>query len=181
MAITTFLFTDIEGSTRLWEQDPERMRLAQARHDALLRSAVETHDGRGSGERRDETRERAAIARRHAHYVRDLFRRAPDDWKNQGQTRISAAEIESDPIVSRRGDHVAQRPSAARILASMYWSSERSPMKMLPSLRGIAYVVPAGGLSAETTAPAEGIDYDALGCENSRQRGLPGAKRRGHP
>jgi predicted ATPase/class 3 adenylate cyclase len=46
MAITTFLFTDIEGSTRLWEQDPERMRLAQARHDALLRSAVETHDGR---------------------------------------------------------------------------------------------------------------------------------------
>ena len=26
----TFLFTDIEGSTRLWEQDPERMRAAGA-------------------------------------------------------------------------------------------------------------------------------------------------------
>ena len=32
----TFLFTDIEGSTRLWEQHPEAMDKALARHDALL-------------------------------------------------------------------------------------------------------------------------------------------------
>jgi class 3 adenylate cyclase len=32
----TFLFTDIEGSTRLWEQHPEAMRQALARHDVLL-------------------------------------------------------------------------------------------------------------------------------------------------
>ncbi len=36
----TFLFTDIEGSTRLWEADPEGMREALARHDVLLRDAV---------------------------------------------------------------------------------------------------------------------------------------------
>jgi predicted ATPase/class 3 adenylate cyclase len=41
----TFLFTDIEGSTRLWEQHPEAMRLALARHDALLRQAIENHGG----------------------------------------------------------------------------------------------------------------------------------------
>src|SRR5579862_5707034 len=41
----SFLFTDIEGSTRLWEQQPEAMRLALARHDALLRGAIETNDG----------------------------------------------------------------------------------------------------------------------------------------
>ena len=41
----TFLFTDIEGSTRLWEQDAERMRPALARHDALVRTAVEGHRG----------------------------------------------------------------------------------------------------------------------------------------
>ncbi len=41
----TFLFTDIEGSTRLWEQHPEAMRAAVARHDAILRSAVEAHQG----------------------------------------------------------------------------------------------------------------------------------------
>lgn len=41
----TFLFTDLEGSTRLWEQHPEAMRDALARHDEILRDAVETHDG----------------------------------------------------------------------------------------------------------------------------------------
>ena len=44
-AITTYLFTDIEGSTRLWEQEPERMRLALARHDAILRAAIEGNKG----------------------------------------------------------------------------------------------------------------------------------------
>ena len=41
----TFLFTDIQGSTKLWEEQPEAMRLALLRHDALLRKAVEDHEG----------------------------------------------------------------------------------------------------------------------------------------
>ena len=41
----TFLFTDLEGSTRLWEQFPEAMRPALERHDAILRDAVEAHGG----------------------------------------------------------------------------------------------------------------------------------------
>jgi predicted ATPase/class 3 adenylate cyclase len=41
----TFLFTDIEGSTRLWETAPGRMRAALARHDELLRAAIEPHGG----------------------------------------------------------------------------------------------------------------------------------------
>jgi class 3 adenylate cyclase/pimeloyl-ACP methyl ester carboxylesterase len=41
----TFLFTDLEGSTRLWEQYPNEMRAALARHDAILRDAVSAHDG----------------------------------------------------------------------------------------------------------------------------------------
>src|SRR6478609_9448223 len=41
----TFLFTDIEGSTRLWEQYPHDMGRALARHDALLRAAVQAHGG----------------------------------------------------------------------------------------------------------------------------------------
>jgi predicted ATPase/class 3 adenylate cyclase len=42
----TLLFTDIEGSTRLWEQAPERMRPALARHNAVARTAVENNRGR---------------------------------------------------------------------------------------------------------------------------------------
>jgi predicted ATPase/class 3 adenylate cyclase len=41
----TFLFTDIEGSTTLWERFPERMRSALARHDSILRCVIERHNG----------------------------------------------------------------------------------------------------------------------------------------
>ena len=41
----TFLFTDIEGSTKLWEQYPQAMKHALAKHDAILRQAVETNRG----------------------------------------------------------------------------------------------------------------------------------------
>ena len=41
----TFLFTDVEGSTKLWERSPEAMSKALCRHDELLRNAVEVHDG----------------------------------------------------------------------------------------------------------------------------------------
>jgi class 3 adenylate cyclase len=41
----TFLFTDLEASTRLWEEFPDAMQDALARHDALVQGAVATHDG----------------------------------------------------------------------------------------------------------------------------------------
>lgn len=42
----TFLFSDIEGSTRRWERAPAAMADAVARHDAVLRTAFATHHGR---------------------------------------------------------------------------------------------------------------------------------------
>ena len=41
----TFLFTDIEGSTRRWEAEPAAMKQALARHDAILRERIERHGG----------------------------------------------------------------------------------------------------------------------------------------
>jgi predicted ATPase/class 3 adenylate cyclase len=43
--IVTILFTDIESSTHLWEQDPERMSRALAGHDTLMRAVVRKHRG----------------------------------------------------------------------------------------------------------------------------------------
>ncbi len=40
-----FLFTDLEGSTRLWQQFPEAMKTVLARHDELVRAAVESSNG----------------------------------------------------------------------------------------------------------------------------------------
>ena len=41
----TFLFTDVEGSTRLWEEFPEAMRQALARHDEILRRVIQSRRG----------------------------------------------------------------------------------------------------------------------------------------
>jgi predicted ATPase/class 3 adenylate cyclase len=41
----TFLFTDIEGSTPLWDSFPDAMGVALARHDEILRSAIADADG----------------------------------------------------------------------------------------------------------------------------------------
>ncbi|MSP12497.1 MAG: adenylate/guanylate cyclase domain-containing protein, partial [Chloroflexi bacterium] len=41
----TFLFSDVEGSTKLWQAHPEAMKTALARHDTLLRATIESRDG----------------------------------------------------------------------------------------------------------------------------------------
>src|SRR5689334_6133182 len=51
----TFLFTDVEASTPLWESSPAAMAVAIERHDALLTACIEEHRGaivrsRGEGD-----------------------------------------------------------------------------------------------------------------------------------
>ncbi len=49
----TFLFTDVEASTRLWEDHPDAMHGTLARHDAILRHVVAAHGGhvvKGTGD-----------------------------------------------------------------------------------------------------------------------------------
>ncbi len=43
--VVTFLFTDVEGSTRRWEADADGMRATLAAHDEVLHSAIEAHGG----------------------------------------------------------------------------------------------------------------------------------------
>lgn len=43
--VVTFLFTDVEGSTRRWEADADAMRTALAALDEVLRGAIQTHGG----------------------------------------------------------------------------------------------------------------------------------------
>ena len=43
--VVTFLFTDVEGSTRRCEADADGMRVALAAHDDVLRGAIEAHGG----------------------------------------------------------------------------------------------------------------------------------------
>ena len=41
----TFLFTDIEGSTQLWEKYPEEMKSSLAEQDSILKQAIESNHG----------------------------------------------------------------------------------------------------------------------------------------
>ena len=41
----TFLLTDLEGSTRMWEQDPEAMKAAMVRHDEILEKTIAANQG----------------------------------------------------------------------------------------------------------------------------------------
>src|SRR5262249_14379837 len=45
-ATFTFLFTDIVGDARLWEEDRQAMQALRDSHDALLRRVIEAHRGR---------------------------------------------------------------------------------------------------------------------------------------
>ena len=69
----TFLLTDVEGSTALWEMAPEAMRSALVRHDALFEAAVTQHGGshirpRGEGDSRFAVFAGAPEARRRHAY-----------------------------------------------------------------------------------------------------------------
>lgn len=53
--VITYLFTDLEGSTQLWQQYPDQMSGVLTRHDSLITSVVEEHGGmvvrsRGEGD-----------------------------------------------------------------------------------------------------------------------------------
>jgi class 3 adenylate cyclase len=53
--VVTFLLSDVEGSTRLWEREPEAMRSALARHDLILSAGIRRANGvvvksRGEGD-----------------------------------------------------------------------------------------------------------------------------------
>ena len=41
----TFLFTDIESSTKLWERYPEAMKVALAKHDSIMKDTIESNNG----------------------------------------------------------------------------------------------------------------------------------------
>ncbi len=103
----TFVFTDIEGSTRLWEQFPKQMQQAHARHGELVVSCVEQHGGmfvrpRGEG---DSTFSVFPIAT-DALAACCAFQRAllAEPWPSEAPIRVRAA-LHSGTASLREGDY----------------------------------------------------------------------------
>ena len=92
----TFLFTDIEGSTVLWEQYPEQARTAMSRHDEIVEDVVGRHDGmlvrpRGEGDSRFAVFRRATDAGgRRGSFAGGFLRRAVADACSSARAHCTA-------------------------------------------------------------------------------------------
>ncbi|HUQ40598.1 MAG TPA: adenylate/guanylate cyclase domain-containing protein [Acidimicrobiales bacterium] len=114
----TFLFTDIEASTRRWQQHPEAMREALVRHDSLIAGAVEGMGGRifkhtGDGVCCVFSSARAAIDAA-VHAQRAI---AAQVWEEVGGLRVRMA-LHTGEAEERDGDYFGQSLNrVARVMA----------------------------------------------------------------
>jgi class 3 adenylate cyclase len=115
----TFLFTDIEGSTKLWEQHPAAMKVSVAGHDAILRSVVEAHLGYVVKTTGDGLL--AAFGTAHAAFTaaveaqRSLLAQT---WSGVGSLRARMA-LHTGPAEEREGDYFGPALNrASRLMAA---------------------------------------------------------------
>ncbi|HWQ13341.1 MAG TPA: AAA family ATPase [Roseiflexaceae bacterium] len=104
----TFLFTDVEGSTRLWERHPAAMRQALSRHDALIESCVAQHGGvvvrpRGEGDSRFAVFARATDALAAAVAIQRALHAEP--WTALGQPLRVRIALHTGEADLRDGDY----------------------------------------------------------------------------
>jgi predicted ATPase/class 3 adenylate cyclase len=103
----TFLFTDVEGSTRLWERLPDAANRALMRHDALIEACVAQHDGvvvrpRGEGDGRFAVFDQATDAVAGAVAIQRAL--AAERWPTPSPLRVRMA-LHTGEADLRAGDY----------------------------------------------------------------------------
>jgi class 3 adenylate cyclase len=117
----TFLFTDIEGSTSLWETAPEAMATALERHDVVLRSAVDGQGGYvfstgGDGVAAAFGRAGDALAAA----VASQKALAGEPWPQGAEIRVRMG-LHTGRCVERDGDYFGSEVNrAARLIAAAH-------------------------------------------------------------
>ena len=115
----TFLFTDVEGSTRLWERYPEAMQGAMARHDQILRDRVGSHGGTIVKKTGDGVH--AAFPAASAAVLAALEAQlalAQEDWEDVGSILVRMG-IHSGDATYRDGDYYGTALNEAARLMSV--------------------------------------------------------------
>ncbi len=115
----TFLFTEVEGSTRLWEEYPDVMQQRDGASRRLLRDAVESHDGfvvKTTGDRFH-----AVFATAHDAVTAAVAAQAAvhaDDWNITETVRVRMG-IHTGEAEVRNGDYVGSAVNRAERLMSV--------------------------------------------------------------
>jgi predicted ATPase/class 3 adenylate cyclase len=119
----TFLFTDIEDSTQLWEQYPDAMQSALARHDSILREAIETHRGhlvKMTGDGVHAVFEQAVEGVRAALAAQHVFQTSGSSKNSEISLRVRMG-LHTGEAELRAGDYYGQAPNrAARIMSAAH-------------------------------------------------------------
>src|SRR5881628_669991 len=116
----TFLFTDVEGSTHLWERHPEQMRAALVQHDAIVEFLTERHHGqvvrpRGEGDSRFAVFARASDAVAAAAAIQQALHE--ELWPAETPLRVRMA-LHTGEADLREGDYYGSAVNrAARLRA----------------------------------------------------------------
>ena len=117
----TFLFTDIQGSSRLWENHPDQMTVATARHDEMLREAVGDHDGlvfATTGDGMAVAFRTATDAVAAARRIREVLDAEP--WPDPIGLKVRLG-IHTGEAVERDGDYFGAAVNrAARVMAAAH-------------------------------------------------------------
>ena len=114
----TFLFTDLEGSTRLWEEYPDAMQGALARHDEILRDAIASHDGHIVKTTGDGVHAAFASATTAMRAARDAqLALAAETWDATGALHVRMG-IHTGPAEQRDGDYYGTALNRAARLMS---------------------------------------------------------------
>src|SRR5262245_22438584 len=108
LGTVTFLFTDLESSTRLWEDYPDAMREALARHDAILRDAVASHGG--------------SVVKTTGDGLHAVFITAPDAARAAVDAQVNLL-AESWPLPERLKVRMGLHTGAAEIREGDYYGS----------------------------------------------------------
>ncbi len=138
----TFLFSDVEGSTRLWEGHPEAMRTALARHDHLIEQTVAQHSGqvvrpRGEGDSRFCVFARATDAVAAAATIQQALRAEP--WPMPAALKVRLALHTGEADLSE-GDHYGSAVNRCAWLRAIAHGAKHSYPRLQPTSRARGYM-----------------------------------------
>ncbi|MFQ5967239.1 MAG: adenylate/guanylate cyclase domain-containing protein [Acidimicrobiia bacterium] len=121
--VVTFLFTDVEGSTRMWEEEPDSMAVALRQHDEAIDESVTAHNGisvkpRGEGDSKFIVFRSAFDAVEGAAEIQR--RLAGVDWQTPRPLRVRAS-LHTGMADLRLGDYYGSSVNrAARLRATAH-------------------------------------------------------------